>query len=262
MALSFYANNNNSSIVENRRRRRMGARKQRRYMNSILLMQDRLAGDFSQSEVECEEEEFPDFNDQKDYFSSAGPVFRNAEENNDLNAKDKPDQKAKQPSEKAKELERMNGLRNRLSKNTRKLFVRSCSNSKFFNEMEAYLMAFKMKKLNQQVTEHEKPAGQPSASANISSSPHNGSITAQTTTFPTPKLVEGKVNVITIKGLDSFQRFLTHRMCEFHDLKSQSNHGEEGKVLRIRRPATVEKHHPFSIFGVHCSHIILYIVTR
>jgi len=47
-------------FAERRHRRRMGARKQRRYLNSILLMGDRLAaGELSQSEVECEEEEFP-----------------------------------------------------------------------------------------------------------------------------------------------------------------------------------------------------------
>uniref|UniRef100_A0A7S4DEC3 Uncharacterized protein n=1 Tax=Lotharella globosa TaxID=91324 RepID=A0A7S4DEC3_9EUKA len=85
MAMGFYENSrpfsmgvqNRSNIVE-RRRRRMGARKHRRYLNSILATHDRLA-ELSQSEVEFEEEQFPDFNEYKSYFVP-GKELRDAEE--------------------------------------------------------------------------------------------------------------------------------------------------------------------------------------
>uniref|UniRef100_A0A7S4DEE1 Uncharacterized protein n=1 Tax=Lotharella globosa TaxID=91324 RepID=A0A7S4DEE1_9EUKA len=144
MAMGFYENSrpfsmgvqNRSNIVE-RRRRRMGARKHRRYLNSILATHDRLA-ELSQSEVEFEEEQFPDFNEYKSYFVP-GKELRDAEE---VLKNDDDERKAQKKPSGARVI---TALKKRLSKNTRKLLLRSCTDSKFFIELESTLVSFKVR---------------------------------------------------------------------------------------------------------------------
>mmetsp|Transcript_25032 Transcript_25032/g.44512 ORF Transcript_25032/g.44512 Transcript_25032/m.44512 type:complete len:232 (-) Transcript_25032:274-969(-) len=211
-----------SEIVEARRRRRMGARKHRRYLNSILanVAVDHLE-ELSQSEIEFQEEEFPDFNDRKSYFSSADSQFRKGEEGGSaLLENDSNNRKEHKISE-------CETLRKRLTKNTRKLILRSCNDSKFFRELEDTLICFKLH-----------------------------STLVDPTTFELASF-SAEDNKIVIDEFDSFQRFLVHRICKFHDLTSKSSTSKDcsGKFVEITRPASdrVGTHHKRKIFDVICS---------
>jgi len=205
-----------TSIVERRRRRRLGARKQRRYLNSLILMNDALAGDFSQSEIECEEEEFPDFNDWKGYFTSSDSAFRKGEVSLQPGTSDT------KSSPRFSEANFIESLKKRLSKNTRRLITRSCGDSKFFRELEDVIVAFKK------------------CEASL----------LKPTTFGIPKIREGDADTIIFNGFDGFQRFLLHRIAKFHDVQSKSVVGEKGKLVELKRPGSVKEHHSYRILWV------------
>eukprot|EP00471_Norrisiella_sphaerica_P002379 CAMPEP_0184479840 /NCGR_PEP_ID=MMETSP0113_2-20130426/1406_1 /TAXON_ID=91329 /ORGANISM="Norrisiella sphaerica, Strain BC52" /LENGTH=200 /DNA_ID=CAMNT_0026858001 /DNA_START=563 /DNA_END=1165 /DNA_ORIENTATION=- len=197
----------------------MGARKHRRYLNSILLMGDQLAaGELSQSEIECEEEEFPDFADYKGYFVSACPEFRNGDETGHGNYA----KIAKNPSVAETDFAEM--LKKRFSKSTRRLILRSCIDSKFFEELEGAVIAHKMdRKVDQTPTTFtllEDPASK---------------------------------DIIAFKQFDSFQRFLAHRVAKFHDLQSKSCkvEGKSGlKDVEMRRSDQNIEHHTYRMLEV------------
>jgi len=219
----------------------MGARKQRRYLNSILLMGDRLAaGELSQSEVECEEEEFPDFNDWKGFFSSASPEFVNGEKGAALESY-RTNSKGQDKKEKSSEGDIIAMLKKRLSKSTRRLIVRSCTDSKFFQEFEEHVVAFK---LGNEKTEKPTTFEEPDRREEEDQGHCN------------PHLKVGeKRRKLMFKEFDSFQRFLAHRIAKFHDVQSESIAimGCKGmKNLELSLPMSTEgeQHHKYRILEV------------
>jgi len=118
---------------------------------------------------------------------------------------DDDEQKTRKPSE----ARVVASLKKRLSKNTRKLLLRSCSDSKFFSELESTLISFKvrigllMQDENDWVFQMKQKIDEP-------------------TTFQNPKFSGIQSETMTVVGFDSYQRFLLHRIAKFHDLRAKS----------------------------------------
>lgn len=217
-------------LVEDRKRRRMGRRKQRRYLNSILVARQGVrGGDFSQTEEEQVEEEFPDFNDWRGYFQSAGLKFARGEEKED--ADDGIDAKAdgkKRRDGPQSEVARVNALWERLSRNTRKLFARSALGSRFFLDLESLLVAFKFER-------------------KLPDCPALGD---------RPPVLNAATRVMLIPELDSYERYTLHRLCRFHDLTSDTATTASSvnasavngrKDVTVTRPVRGLNHHPYTL---------------
>jgi len=131
-------------------------------------------------------------------------------------------------------------LKKRLSKNTRRLIIRSCTDSKFFKEFEELVIAFKFGNETEKPTTFEEPERE-----EVEDLEHRN-----------PHFKESKKRrKLTFKEFDSFQRFLAHRIAKFHDVQSESiaTMGCRGmKVLELSLPnsAEAEQHHKYRILEV------------